>query len=70
MNEQNPRDTARMGIASRFSQLGITDEREMTAYIAENARVRGNQRPSLADLQALLHVMESQLKAKQIGACV
>ncbi|MFC8688765.1 hypothetical protein [Brevibacillus porteri] len=57
---------ARMEIAARFSQLGITEEREMTAYIARNTKVRGEHKPSLADLQALLLIMDSQLEAKQI----
>lgn len=57
---------ARTEIAARFSQLGITEEREMTAYIARNTKVRGEQKPSLTDLQALLLIMDSQLVAKQI----
>ncbi|MED1802988.1 hypothetical protein [Brevibacillus porteri] len=56
----------RFEIAARFSQLGITDEREMTAYIARNTKVRGDKRPILTDLQALLQVMDSQLNVQQI----
>ncbi len=57
---------ARTKIAARFSQLGIKGEREMTEYIARNTKVSGEQKPTLTDLQALLHVMNSQLEAKQI----
>ncbi|MED4754609.1 hypothetical protein [Brevibacillus choshinensis] len=57
---------ARTEIAARFSQLGITEEREMTVYIAKNARIRGDQRLTLTDLQALLHIMDSQLEVQRI----
>ncbi|MGF9821426.1 hypothetical protein [Brevibacillus agri] len=52
---------ARFEIAARFKQLGITDEREMVAYIARHANVRADKRPTVSDLVSLLHVMDRQL---------
>jgi hypothetical protein len=56
---------ARFEIAARFKELGITDEREMVAYISRNANVRADQRPTLRDLLDLLHIMERQIETMQ-----
>jgi hypothetical protein len=56
---------ARLEIAARFKQLGITDEREMLAYISRNANVRADQRPTLRELLDLLHIMDRQIETMQ-----
>jgi hypothetical protein len=56
---------ARFEIAARFKELGITDEKEMTAFIARNANVRTDKRPTLRDLLDLLHIMERQIETMQ-----
>jgi hypothetical protein len=54
---------ARFEIAARFKELGITDEREMVAYISRNANLRADKRPTLNDLLSLLHKMDRKLES-------
>lgn len=55
---------ARQKMATKFQQLGITDPKEMGAYIAKNAKPKGD-KPTLAEILGLLKLMDADIEKKK-----
>jgi recombination protein RecT len=55
---------ARVEMKKKFAQLGITDPDEMTQYISDNAKIKGD-KPTLAEYKGLLKIMDLHIAEKQ-----
>lgn len=55
---------ARQKMATKFQQLGITDPKEMGAYISKNAKPKGD-KPTLAEILGLLKLMDADIEKKK-----
>ncbi|WP_019123600.1 RecT family recombinase [Brevibacillus massiliensis] len=55
---------ARAEMKKKFAQLGITDPDQMSAYIAEHAKPKGD-KPTLAEMMGLLKIMDLEIEARK-----
>ncbi|WP_010498572.1 RecT family recombinase [Paenibacillus elgii] len=55
---------ARTEMKKKFAQLGITDPEEISAYIAKNAKIKG-EKPTLAEYTGLLKIMDMEIERRK-----